>query len=250
MIKKKYFVLLCLIALLGFGCETPILRQDIPVSSNPVGAKIYADGRLFGQTPGTVSLERTRDHILTIVKENYRQEDLMIRKQYQSNKVLMKAVQSGVNSGLFFKDTRMGVNSGFSSISRQEETGEAYILVPPAVIVNLVPLYSPTTGVSVPPPGLPGAQGTPPGQPPVTYNSPPADTESTIKDVFKAGIVAGAAAGAVQTKPIEKKWETSSSSRSYTKSDGTMVTEKSGTSVSVSVNPAAAMVNLIDILSK
>jgi hypothetical protein len=248
MAKIKYFVLLSLVALLGFGCETVILKQDIPVSSNPMGAKIYADGRFSGQTPGTVSLERTRDHILTIVKENYRQEDLMIRKQYQSDKVLMKAIQSGVNSGLFFKDARMGANSGFNSISRQEETGEAYILVPPAVMVNLVPLYGPPPGASVPAPAVPLTQEPPYGQPPAAYNPPPSNTGGTIKDIFKAGIVAGAAAGAAQTKPIEKKWETSSSSRSYTKPDGTMVTEKSGTSVGVSVNPAAAMGSLIDLL--
>jgi hypothetical protein len=250
MIKKKYFFLLCFIAFLGSGCETPILRQDIPVSSNPMGAKIYADGRFFGQTPGTVSLERTRDHILTIVKENYRQEDLMIRKQYQSDRVLMKAIQSGVNSGLFFKDTRMGVNSGFSSISRQEETGEAFILVPPAVMVNLIPLYGPPSDTPVPPPGSPPYQGTPYGQSPSAYDSPSANTGNTVKDVLKAGVVAGAAAGAAQAKPIEKRWETSSSSRSYTQSDGTRVTEKSGTSVGVSVNPAAAMGSLIDLLYK
>jgi len=251
MIKKKYFVILCLVALLGFGCETPILRQDIPVSSNPAGAKIYADGRLFGETPGTVSLERTRDHILTIVKENYRQEDFMIRKQYQSDRVLMKAVQSGINSGLFFKDTRMGVNSGFNSISMQEETGEAYILVPPVVMVNLTPLYGqPPPGAAIPYQGSSGVQGAPYGQPPVAYASPPVNQGSLTKDVLKAGIVAGAAAGAAQTKPIEKRWETSSSSRSYTKPDGTKVTEKSGTSVSVGVDPAAAMGSLIDILYK
>ncbi len=120
-------------ALFGFGCETMVLRQDIPVSTNPMGAKIYANGNLVGQTPGTVSLERTRNHILTLVKENYRRQDVVITKQYQSNKVLMNAVRSGLDAGLFFKDKRMGINSGFGSISRQEETGEAYVLVPTTV---------------------------------------------------------------------------------------------------------------------
>ena len=238
--NRKIFIVTGIVALLGFGCETPILRQDIPVSTNPMGAKIYADGQLAGQTPGTVSLERTRDHILTFVKENYRQEDVVIRKQYQSDKVLMKAVQSGVNSGLFFKNTGMAVNSGYNSISRQEESGEAYILVPPAVKINLVPLYGP-------PPGPPGAGGYP--LPAVDSQPPPADTGLTAKDVLKAGIVAGAAAGAAQTKPIEKNWETSSSSKSYTKPDGTMVTEKSSTSVGVSVNPAG-LLNALDVLFK
>lgn len=238
--NRRFFIVTGIIALLGFGCETPILRQDIPVSTNPMGAKIYVDGKLAGQTPGTVSLERTRDHILTLTKENYRQEDVVIRKQYQSDKVLMKAVQSGVNSGLFFKDTRMAINSGYNSISTQEESGEAYILVPPAVKISLVPLYGP-------PPGPPGAGGYPPAA--VDSQPPPADTGFTAKDMLKAGIVAGASAGAAQTKPIEKKWETSSSSRSYTKPDGTMVTEKSGTSVGVSVNPAG-LFDALDVLFK
>lgn len=238
--NKKFFIVAGIFAILGFGCETPILRQDIPVSTNPMGAKIYADGKLAGQTPGSVSLERTRDHILTIVKENYRQEDVVIRKQYQSDKVLMKAVQSGVNSGLFFKDTRMAINSGYSSISRQEESGEAYILVPPAVKINLVPLY-----------GLPQRPPVTEGYPSAVVDSQPPSTDTgfTAKDMLKAGVVAGAAAGAAQAKPIEKKWETSSSSRSYTKADGTVVTEKSSTSVGVSVNPAG-LFNALDTLFK
>lgn len=236
MLKNRYIFLFCFIALSVFGCETTILRQDIPVSTNPMGAKIFADGKLVGQTPGTVSLERNRDHILTLVKENYRQEDVTITKQYQSDKVLMKAVQSGVNSGLFFKDARMGVNSGFGSISRQEETGEAYVLVPPVVRMNLVPLYGPQAGPS----GTGPAAVSPP---------PPADTGLKVKDVVKAGVVAGAAVGAAQSKPIEKKWETSSSSRTYSRSDGTVVSEKSSTSVGVSVNPAG-LLNALDVLFK
>ncbi len=238
--KVICFIIIVIFSFLGFGCETTILRQDIPVSTNPMGAKIYVDGKFAGQTPGTVSPERTHDHILTLVKDNYRQEDVLIRKQYQPDKVFMKAIQSGINSGLFFKDTRMAINSGYSSISRQEETGEAYILVPPTVKINLVPLYA---GV----PGSSAVQGYPPAV--VDSQLEPADTGITAKDMIKAGVVAGAAAGAAQTKPIEKKWETSSSSRSYTRSDGTVVTEKSSTSLGVSVNPVG-LFNALDTLFK
>jgi hypothetical protein len=117
----RFVVLLFFIAVVGCGCSVPILRQDIPVSTNPLGAVIYADWQMMGRTPGTVSLERNRDHLLTLVKDDYRQVDVAVRRQYQSDRVLMKAVQMGVNSGLFFKDARMGINSGFNSISGQEE---------------------------------------------------------------------------------------------------------------------------------
>ncbi len=242
MLKKKYIFLFCSIALFAFGCETTVLRQDIPVSTNPMGATILADGKPVGQTPGTVSLERNRDHILTLVKEDYRQEDVMVTKQYQSDKVLMKAVQSGVNSALFFKDTRMGVNSGYSSISHQEASGEAYILVPPVVKVNLVPLSGPAR-VHI------DSGGYPAGTSAVDSRPPSGNAGIQAKDVVRAGVVAGVAVGAAQAKPMEKKWETSSSSRSYVKSDGTRVTEKSSTSVGVGVNPAG-LIKALDVLFK
>jgi hypothetical protein len=248
--KTRTFGFILAVGVIIFGCSVPVMKQDVPVSTNPMGAKVYANGQLVGNTPTTVSLERNRDHILTLQKDNYRQQDVVIRKQYQQNKVLMKAIQSGVNSGLFFKDARMGMNSGMSSISTQEESGEAYILVPPVVTVNLVPLYGPPEGGALAPPGRP-------------YNSPgpdvseqsgamtdqaPPDEPISTKDVLKAGAVAGAAV-ALQGKPVEKKWDTSSSSRSYTKPDGTMVRETSGTSVSVGVNPAG-LADVIDKLFK
>jgi len=230
---------LVIIAILESGCSVPVLKQDIPVTTNPMGAKIYTDGKVAGQTPGIVSLERNRDHILTLVKDDYRQEDVVIRKQYQSDKVFMKAIQSGVNSGLFFKDPRMAVNSGYSSISMQEESGEAYILDPSAVKVTLTPLSGATNPIDQ----VPNATT------PATDDSSTVDKGITAKDVLKAGIIAGTAVGAAQIKPAEKKWETSSSSKSYVKPDGTMVTEKSSTSVGVSVNPAG-MVNALDVLFK
>ncbi|MDD2321408.1 MAG: PEGA domain-containing protein [Geobacteraceae bacterium] len=242
MIKKKYVIGLCCCALFGFGCETKVLRQDIPVSTNPMGAKIYADGNFVGQTPGTVSLERTRNHILTLVKENYRQQDVVITKQYQSNKVLMNAVRSGLDSGLFFKDKRMGINSGFGSISRQEETGEAYNLVPATVSVSLLPL----SGAALSPAG---AGGYPADAAAVDSQPVPANQDITARDVVQAGVVAGAAVGAAQVKPIEKNWQTSSSSKSYVEPDGTQVTKKSSTSVGVSVNPAQ-IINTLDTLFK
>ncbi len=239
---------LCLIlvsAVMIFGCSTPVLKQDVPVSTNPVGAKVFADGVFVGYSPTTVSLERTRDHVLTLTKDNYQQADVQVRRQYQQEKVMMNAIRSGMDSGLFFKDARMGMNSGFSSISTQEKSGEAYILVPPTVVVALYPLYGPPP--SSIPPGLPsGTQPYSQGQ--QTYQGvPPApvDQAALTRDVVKTG----AAAALSQAKPVEKKWETSSSSRTYTKGDGTRVTEKSSTSVGASVNPAG-LVNLLDTFFK
>jgi len=258
MSKARCYVVFVLMALLLGGCTPAVLKQEIPVSTNPMHARIYVNGQPVGQTPGTVSLERNRDHILTLVKENYRQEDVVIRKQYQADRVFLKAVQSGVNAGLFHKNAAMGISSGYSSMSRQEETGEAYVLVPPAVKVDLVPLRKPSpddrgeqlSGAAPTPPSVPdGGPGRPAGPSAAAADVSPGETGLTTKDVLKAGIIAGAAVGAAQARPVEKKWETSSSSKSYTTADGTRVTEKSSTSVGVSVNPAG-MVNALDILFK
>jgi hypothetical protein len=246
--KNSIFIALGVTLLLLGGCATEILKQDIPVSTDPIGAKIYADGRFTGQTPTTVSLERTKDHILTLVKENYRQEDVVVRRQYQQDKVLMKAVHSGINSGLFFKDARMGVNSGMSAISRQEESGEAYILVPPVVKMTLTPLFGPSSGTPggplLPTPPAPGSAV------PVVPETAPVDQRALTKDLLKTG----AEAAASQMKPVQKTWETSSSSstRTYTSPDGSQQvtrTKKSSTSVGVGFNPAG-MVDVIDTLFK
>lgn len=245
---KRFFLSACLIMVLfSFGCSQPVLKQDIPITTNPMGARIYANGQPVGTTPTTVSLERNRDHIVTLVKDNYRQEDVVISRQYQKERVYLKAIQSGVNSGLFFKDPRMGINSGMGSINTQEETGEAYILVPPAVKLTLTPLSGPS--------GAAPAQGTvsggstsgstSAGRSLETADAPPLDNKEMARGLLKIG----AAAALSQMRPIEKKVETSSSSRTSVQPDGTVVREQSSTSVGASINPAG-LVDALDILFK
>ncbi len=234
-----------LLAMMAGGCSTPVLRQDIPVSTNPMGAKIYANGQLMGTTPGTVSLERNRSHILTLVKDNYRQEDVTIVNQYQKEKVYLNAVQSGINSGLFFKNSAMGVQSSMRSLSSQEETGEAFILSPPAVKVTLTPLAGAAASGPAAAPSGAGIGGASASQTSDATEAPAMDRRELSKELFKIG--AGAAAS--QMAPIEKKVKTSSSSKSYVKPDGTMVREKSSTSVGVGINPAG-LVDVIDLLFK
>lgn len=251
---KRFFLSACLImVLIGFGCSQPVLKQDIPITTNPMGARIYANGQPVGATPTTVSLERNRDHILTLVKDRYRQEDVVITRQYQKERVYLKAIQSGVNSGLFFKDPRMGINSGMGSIATQEETGEAYVLVPPAVKLTLTPLSDPSGAA---PAGTGPARSAPAqstvsegssqaGQSSETMNAPPLDNKEMARGLLKIG----AAAALTQMRPLEKKVETSSSSKTSVRPDGTVVREQSSTSVGASINPAG-LVDALDILFK
>jgi len=238
----KLWIMCGALVLFATGCSQPVLRQEVPVSTNPMGAKIYANGQLVGTTPMSVSLERDRNHILTLVKDNYRQEDVIIQKSYQKEKTYLNAITAGVNSGLFFKDPRMGIGSSMSSLSAQEKTGEAYILVPPVVKIKLTP----ATGSAADAPGEPQAPRVKSSD---TGAALPEDSAHDQAQMAKGVAKIGAAAALSQAGPLEKKVETSSSSRSYGKPDGTRVTEKSSTSVGVSVNPAA-LIDVIDVLFK
>lgn len=240
-IRNRKYLLFYLLLLVTTGCSTPVLKQDIPVSSNPLGARIYANGQLMGTTPTTVSLERNRSHILTLVKDDYRQEDVVITNRYQKEKVYLKAVQSGINSGLFFKSGSMGVGSSMSSISAQESSGEAYLLYPPAVAVTLIPLKG-TAGVSQTVPSLaqPSSQISPVDDGQLTADERAAVTKELLK--------MGAGAATSQLAPIQKKVTTSSSTKDYVTADGTRVQTKSSSSVSVGVNPAGLVNGLLDTL--
>ncbi len=121
------------------GCQAQVYTQAIPVSSVPMGADLYVDGKMAGRTPTSVELERNRDHILTFKKEEYRQKDVIIKRKYQQEQVTMNAMSQGIHDANFFKDDSMGIMSGVNSIQQQEQSGEAYVLTPSAVSVTLVP---------------------------------------------------------------------------------------------------------------
>lgn len=49
-------------AMLSFGCATIVAGgpDDIPITTNPPGAYVYLDGKVVGQTPLVVTLERDK----------------------------------------------------------------------------------------------------------------------------------------------------------------------------------------------
>lgn len=131
--------LLALPLLLLTACAPQVLTQPVPVSTDPGGVNLSVDGKPACVTPCKVDLERNQDHILTLTREGYRQKDVLIKRQYLTNKVMLNAINEGVRSANFFKDNSWGVGGGVQSINRQEETGEAYALVPSTVSVRMVP---------------------------------------------------------------------------------------------------------------
>lgn len=131
--------LFLLLALALAGCEAAVLKQSIPVTTNPMGAQVLADGKPACTSPCSVELTRNADHILTFVKPGYMQQDVPVHRKYQAEATMMRAVNRGVQDGQFFNDAGWGLNSGVQSMDSQKETGEAYVLTPATVQLRLTP---------------------------------------------------------------------------------------------------------------
>jgi hypothetical protein len=132
--KSLYpFVFLASLALSACSAAT----QNIPVSSNPVGAQVMADGQAVGTTPCNVTLKRTQPHILTVKKDGYKQVDVQITRKYDTAGVTRDATQSGLWQSSNGADAEGAVANALMSVGAEEESGDAYVLSPASVVVRL-----------------------------------------------------------------------------------------------------------------
>lgn len=70
------FLAIAFVAALS-GCAT---IQRVPVSTDPGGASVYLDGKLVcSATPCSVEAENNKTHLLTVIKDGYRQKDIALR---------------------------------------------------------------------------------------------------------------------------------------------------------------------------
>lgn len=112
------------------SCATVVhgSSQLVTVSSNPTGARVEADGSGSWTTPATIKLARKRDHVLTVTKAGYRQENIQI---------------SHVISGAVAGNILLG---GFVGWGVDAMTGAQWRLLPEAVNVQLQPATGADTG--------------------------------------------------------------------------------------------------------
>jgi len=125
-------ITICMVLLTA--CGPP--KQKIPVSTNPLGAVIYADGKKICTSPFSVSFDKQSDHLLTIVKEGYEQVDLEITRQFMPDEAIRDGIITGVLTGGDPEDIGKEVAK---EMDEQERTGEAYELQPDIVTVTLTP---------------------------------------------------------------------------------------------------------------
>jgi len=73
-------LLLAVLGLSTSGCATIVkgTTQDIPISSDPAGARITIDGRPSGTTPTKVTMDRKHSHMVTLEAENYEVENIAV----------------------------------------------------------------------------------------------------------------------------------------------------------------------------
>lgn len=267
-------------ALLGTACAPA--TQNIPVSSNPDGATVYADGTEACTTPCNVTLVRTQAHILTLKKDGYKQADVQIAQKYDTAAVTRGAVQSGTWTSSNGASTEGAVSNALLTAGNMEEQGTAYVLTPASVVVDLVPVAGAkhvaqsdgSQPVEISSDQLaPEDQAKLKGDQPVVISSDqlseedqarlkgkekatmhttePATMSSAMEDnpEKEAEAVLEGAAAAAPTIKTGKGWESSHSSEH---SDGpgsyTKTTTKTGAHVGVSVNPAEAGLEVLHML--
>lgn len=66
--------------MLSSGCATIVkgTTAKVPVASDPPGADVLVDGNLAGQTPITVVLKKTSDHLVTIQRVGYQPQSVPV----------------------------------------------------------------------------------------------------------------------------------------------------------------------------
>ena len=64
------------------GCASIIkgTTQQIPIASEPSGARVTVDGNPAGTTPTTVTLSRKQNHMITLEKEGFDTENVAVTK--------------------------------------------------------------------------------------------------------------------------------------------------------------------------
>ncbi|WP_338668027.1 PEGA domain-containing protein [Pseudodesulfovibrio methanolicus] len=256
---KSLHPLIFLVCIVLSACSAA--TQNIPVSSNPDGAQVLADGQAVGTTPCNVTLEKTQPHILTVKKDGFKQVDVQITRKYDTAGVTRDATQSGLWQSSNGADAEGAVANALMSVGAEEESGDAYVLSPASVVVRL----QPANGQAAQPVAQADAPVTisadqldPADQKRLKQNqagnvstTEPASLGSAVADdpAKEVEAVLEGAAVAAPTVGTDKKWDTSHTSTKH-EGDGsyTKTTTSTSASVGVHVNPVEAGLEAIKFL--
>lgn len=109
---RKTTSLVLFLALAQTGCGAMIFHnpEAVTVRSNVVGAAVLEGNIGQGRAPGMVTLDRTRDHILTVSAEGYAPKTVTVESHFSWWRALVSVVLNG-GHGLFtlFISTGIGI---------------------------------------------------------------------------------------------------------------------------------------------
>ena len=106
------------------GCATIIHgggKQHVTITSSPTGATATIDGMTKLQTPGSVKLKRSKDHVIVVEKEGYEPAQTLIDHEF---------------SPWVFGNIVLG---GLIGLAIDFGTGGAYTLEPDSTMLTLTP---------------------------------------------------------------------------------------------------------------
>jgi hypothetical protein len=145
--RKLFFILCALTPPFATGCSQKVVvpppapqplvvkREVVPVSSVPLDAKVYADGKYIGVTPIAVDLEKNRNHVITIAKDGFVAQNIAIMSKRDPAKSLERTLTSVFENGVASDPLK----NAAKSYREEGDTGEAHAFEPSVVTVTLIP---------------------------------------------------------------------------------------------------------------
>jgi hypothetical protein len=100
---RNILAALTAVAFFSQGCATVTQNwgQKIPVTSSPMGAKIFVDGKERGETPMELALKRKQDHLIRIELEGYDPYEISIgRKKSPWKSIIGNLIIGGLPFGM------------------------------------------------------------------------------------------------------------------------------------------------------
>ena len=112
----------CLLFLTGCGTVINGTRQQVEITSNPPGARLWVDGQPCGVTPASIELRRKLSHNFTVRKDGYDEG--------------FGASQPKLDKLIYVTGILLGLVGGIVDYY----AGGAYYLVPDKFLVEMNPL--------------------------------------------------------------------------------------------------------------
>ena len=84
--------------IIGYCFTACVPTEPVTLSTDPIGATVYVNGSKHGVTPIQMDLTLDKDHLITIVKNGYKQETIEIKRIFNEEKEKRNMINSAIGS--------------------------------------------------------------------------------------------------------------------------------------------------------